>query len=154
MPTARVSKRCRALELGLTDTLPEIAKRPAATRIRMAAGVVERSGRLLLVRVADDAARWAGMWQFPSVELSAGESPEAAARRAVRSQAGLDALPRELVTVVKHGVTRYRITLDAFRCAARGSATPKAGRASLEAAPELAELALPAAHARIAKALA
>jgi A/G-specific adenine glycosylase len=150
-----VAKRCGALKLNLTETLPELAKRPPATRVRMAAGVVERSGKLLLVRVADDAARWAGMWQFPNAELSAGESPEAAARRAVRSQAGLDVLPRELVTVVKHGVTRYRITLEAFRCTARGSATPKAGtRIAWKRPHELAELALPAAHARIAKALA
>ena len=63
----------------------------------------------------------------------------------------------ERLTVVKHGVTRYRITLEAFHCTPRGRGTDaRATDATLawKTLAELSALALPAAHARIARALA
>ena len=152
-----LQRRCQAFALGLTEALPESKKRPKTTAVHMAAAVVERRGRLLLVRVPDSASRWAGMWQFPNVELSRDEPPEAGARRAARTQTGHDVNVAERLTVVKHGVTRYRITLEAFHCTPRGRGTDaRATDATLawKTLAELSALALPAAHARIARALA
>jgi A/G-specific adenine glycosylase len=61
--------------------------------------------------------RWAGLWEFPHGPLAAGESHEGAAGRLLGELTGLEArLGPELLTV-KHGVTRYRITLVCFEAA-------------------------------------
>jgi hypothetical protein len=60
------------------------------------------------------------------------------------------------LTSVKHSVTRYRITLDAVLCSASGSKLGKLSgveRAVWKLPRELDDLAMPAAHRRIAKAL-
>lgn len=151
-----VRQHCVALEADLVAELPQTARRPETTKLRMAAAVVEKQGRVLVTRLGPEAPRWAGMWWFPNAELQPKETPEAAACRALSEQTGLRAEATGLVCVVKHGVTRYRITLDAFRCRSpRGE--PKA-RGTADAArwvslEELEDLALPSAHQRIKRAL-
>jgi len=72
---------------------------------------IRRGPRVLLARRPSDAARWATMWEFPHGELEAGETYEAAAERLLGPLTGLTAdLGPELLTV-RHGVTRFRITL-------------------------------------------
>src|SRR5208282_2238580 len=66
--------------------------------------------------------RWAEMWEFPHDVLGAGESHEAAARRLLRELTGLEAeLGSELLTV-RHGVTRFRITMVCLEAEYRGGA--------------------------------
>jgi A/G-specific adenine glycosylase len=55
--------------------------------------------------------RWAGLWEFPRDALHDGETHERAAARVLRERVGVQAeLGPELLTV-RHGVTRFRITL-------------------------------------------
>jgi A/G-specific adenine glycosylase len=153
-------RRCKAHRAGTELEFPETRARPKPTAVHMVAAVVERDGKMLVVRVPAEAPRWASMWQFPNAEVAQGERTEDALSRAVRDAAGLDVQPRGLIIAVRHGVTRYRITLDAYRC----SATPhdlrtKRPASALEAirwatTPELDSLAMPAAHRRVALALA
>ncbi len=145
-------RRCRALATGRVDQLPALAKRRATTAVRMVAGVLERRGRVLLVQLPPDAPRWAGLWQFPCVELDPGESSEAAVRRALLTAAGATVTPGKRLLTLKHGVTRFRITLEAYACQA-SSAPRLSARAAWKRPQQLSELALPAAHARIARSL-
>ncbi|HET9931399.1 MAG TPA: A/G-specific adenine glycosylase [Polyangiaceae bacterium] len=150
-------RHCRALALGIQEDLPELPARAAITEVHMAAAVVHFRGRVLVVKLAADAPRWASMWQFPNVERRARESAEKAAVRAVRELVSLEVAAARTVSSVKHSVTRYRITLDAVLC---GSKSNRLGALShVEAAgwkrpEELDELAMPAAHRRIARSLA
>ena len=60
--------------------------------------------------------RWAGLWDFPRFALEA-EGPLFAQREIaakVREQTGITCAPGPLVHTIKHGVTRYRITLDCY----------------------------------------
>jgi A/G-specific adenine glycosylase len=107
---------CAARRQGVQAELPETPARPEITAVRMAAALLRRGSGVLLVQRNTDEARWAGMWQFPSVEVQTGESPSDAARRAVAEAVGLKANPRGRVTEVRHSVTRYRITLEVFEC--------------------------------------
>jgi A/G-specific adenine glycosylase len=146
--------QCRARSLNLVDRLPETAARPVVTDERHVAAVIERRGRYLLLQLGAKAPRWAGLWQFPTVSVRSNEGVEPALRRAARDQVSLDVAPLSLLTVVKHSVTRYRITLDAYRCsAAHGRAAPKGDTQKLcWVRPEqMSGYALPAAHGRIAK---
>ena len=146
---------CRALGEGRVDELPALGRRPAVTAVRMVAALVFRSQRVLVVKLPESAPRWAGMWQFPATELGRRESPDAALARVAREVSGLDVTPVGLSLVVRHAVTRYRITLDAYRC----RPTPGRSRARPGAElcwrrpEELTALAMPSAHRRIARRL-
>ena len=147
---------CQGKEQGLEARLPESAPRKKPTAVRMAAAVISRDDRVLVLKLPPDAPRWAGMWQFPNAELGRGETPERAAARAVKAVSGLSVEIDALATVVRHSVTRYRITLDVYRGrAARGTAEPRGVAAvAWKSRAELEALPLPSAHRKIARALA
>jgi len=149
-PLARL---CAGYKKGLAHALPETAKRPTMTALRMVAALVWRKRRVLLCQLHSDAPRWAGMWLFPMTEVRAGETAEGAVLRAVRESVGLKSHVERLLAVVRHGVTRYRITLEAYVCRVdRGRARKGSCATFYFAKPEeLCELAMPAAHRRIAR---
>jgi A/G-specific adenine glycosylase len=147
-----VALACEARRLGIQDQFPETAPRPKTTPVRMAAALVRCGDRLLIVQRRADESRWAGMWQFPSVELTEGETGVEAARRAARDTVGLDVRPGARAAVLQHSVTRFRITLEAFECEPL-EGTPRAAGCQAWSWVEparLTEYALPAAHRRIA----
>jgi A/G-specific adenine glycosylase len=142
---------CKARASGRVELLPQVAARAPVTQLRMAAAVLNRGGRLLVVQVEASAKRWAGMWQFPAVELAAGESEAAGAERAAALAISGRVGPLRPLGVLKHSVTRYRITLSAFG----GSPAQSSGQRgpadhtqwlSLE---QLGAVAMPAAHRRV-----
>jgi A/G-specific adenine glycosylase len=149
-----LATRCAARSLGNVERWPELPQRPTPTSVRMAAALVLRGGRVATVRLADDAPRWAGMWQFPNVELRADEGEEEGARRAARERLGVTVRTGAPFAVVQHSVTRYRIRLAAFRCEP-ASAPPR--RATSEVRwrlpGELDAIAMPSAHRRLARKL-
>jgi A/G-specific adenine glycosylase len=93
------------------------------------------------------------MWQFPNAELLPGEAAPDAARRAVAETVGLDAAPEGRATLVRHSVTRYRITLEAYHCPeASGEPSAQGCQTWNWVCPsQLGDYALPAAHRRIAQ---
>jgi A/G-specific adenine glycosylase len=105
-----LSARCVARALGRQEEIPARTPRPAVTEVSEAAVVVRRDGRRLLVQ-RPPTGRWANMWEFPHGPRTDGETPAAAAVRLAAELTGLDVrFGRELRTL-RHGVTRYRITL-------------------------------------------
>ncbi len=58
------------------------------------AAILDREGRMLLVRRADD-----GLWCLPCGWVEPNESPEEAAAREVQEETGLEVVPRHLVGV-------------------------------------------------------
>src|SRR5581483_11169582 len=105
---------CEARRLGLQGEIPAKAPPPAVTEVRESAVVIRRAGSVLLAQRPESASRWANMWEFPHGPLDDGESHEAAALRLAHALTGLDvALGPELLTL-RHGITRYRITMACF----------------------------------------
>jgi A/G-specific adenine glycosylase len=147
-----VEAACEARRLGIEAELPETAARPKTTPVRMAAGLVWRDGRVLVAQRREDESRWAGMWQFPGGEARPEESGPEAAARTVAEMTGIRAVPGERAAVVRHSVTRYRVTLEAWHCREAGGAPEARGcRAWAWVRPsELGSYALPAAHRKIA----
>jgi A/G-specific adenine glycosylase len=105
-----VKTLCIAFREGRVEELPNLGKRAAATARRFAAFVVERDGKFL-VRQRPAGVVNAHLWEFPNVEIAGtnGSLPEACA--------SLHLEPRSLkpLCTVKHSITRYRITLEAYR---------------------------------------
>ncbi|MEZ4374878.1 MAG: A/G-specific adenine glycosylase [Polyangiaceae bacterium] len=151
-----LAKHCQALERREVERFPETPPRAKTTNIHMLAAVIERDGRLLLGKLSDTASRWSGMWQFPNAELGPGKDSESSLKATAKHQTALDVEPRGLVGVVRHSVTRYRITLDAYRCeAGTGEAKPGGDFCELRwmTPEETTGVALPKAHAQIARTL-
>jgi A/G-specific adenine glycosylase len=114
-----VSADCQAFQTGTQDRIPTKSAQPAVVEVREVAVVVRRGDRVLLVQRRADAARWASMWEFPHGELQGVEAHDQAAKRLLREWTGVTArLGAELLTV-RHGVTRFRITMVAIEAAWR-----------------------------------
>jgi A/G-specific adenine glycosylase len=105
---------CVARQLGLQESIPARATPPAVTAVRESAVVIWRAGRVLLPQRPADASRWANMWEFPHGPLEDGETHEAAAARLAADLAGLRVRLGTELTTVRHGITRYQITLVCF----------------------------------------
>lgn len=144
---------CAAHAQGQELKYPEKKKPPAITRQEHTAIMLKRRGRLLLLQNAADAQRWASMWMFPTLEQHPGESPRDAAQRRVQELFGQGGEVLERLTEVVHSVTRYRIQLSLVEVSVNDSLPrPKACRWHLPGA--LGDLAMPAAHRKLANWLA
>lgn len=125
-----VSGLCHAHQEGSVNSLQPTTKKLAFTEIREAAVVVWK-GRQVLIRQCPPGARWAGLWDFPRFEV-AGEGPLFAREEIidkVRELTGVACAPGPLIKTLKHGVTRFRITLDCYQAThigGRRQATPAA----------------------------
>jgi A/G-specific adenine glycosylase len=106
---------CAANAAGLQHSIP-VAKPPKIyTQLREAAVIVRKNGSVL-VRQCAQGERWAGLWDFPRFALEADGSLFAQNEIAekVEAQTGIKCRPTSVLKTMKHGVTRYRITLDCY----------------------------------------
>jgi A/G-specific adenine glycosylase len=148
-----VRMHCEAFAEGLQRDIPRLAAKPKVTAVREAAVVVRKSRRVLL-RQRAKGERWEGMWDFPRFELAA-EGPllvrdELIAK--VREQTGVDIAPGALLKTLKHGVTRYRITLDCYEAQAVGGRLRSTFERPVKwmSVPEMSELPLSVTARKIA----
>jgi len=140
-----LQKPCVAYREQRTEELPNIEKRESATARRFIAFIVHRDGRLL-VRQRPAGVVNGHLWEFPNVEVATGCPPVEAAILLFGSA------PVELspVITIKHSITRYRITLDAFRV----SLAPAPGKelGVWKTPAQIRQLAFSSAHKRLASA--
>jgi A/G-specific adenine glycosylase len=148
-----LATECQARAQGLIELLPELPARATPTPVHMVAAIATRAGRVLVTRLNADAPRWAGMWLFPNTEVGRAETPEAAVKRVLLSATGLHGEASGIECVVRHSVTRFKITLDAYRTVAlRGTAKPQSvAEVAWKNPRDLSDLAMPAAHRKIAE---
>jgi A/G-specific adenine glycosylase len=184
-----VKKICVAFRDNRTGELPNLGKRTTATARHFIAFVVGQRGRFL-VRQRPAGVVNAHLWEFPNVEIAPNQRSSPAKRdksahyfrkksqsrltsaatvqepdleiiRAAKSL-GIEPPTLQPLCTVKHSITRYRITLEAWRVKFGGSssATPKIlgarrARPSGKWLPlaKLDSLALPSAHRKILRRL-
>jgi A/G-specific adenine glycosylase len=141
-----VNKLCVAFKTQRTEELPNLGKRTAATARHFMAFVLEHRGKFL-VRQRPEKVVNAHLWEFPNVELNGSDAGAAGARAVFESQFGF--VPRELEPLpsVKHSITRYRITLEAFRVPLNAALKKQEG--VWLAAAEFDSLAFTSAHRKI-----
>jgi A/G-specific adenine glycosylase len=109
-----LSADCLARQRGLQESIPVRAAPPTVVAVRESAIVIWRKGKVLLAQRPADAARWASMWEFPRGPVEDAETHEAAAIRLAESLVGMRVRPGAEVDTVRHGVTRFQITLVCF----------------------------------------
>jgi A/G-specific adenine glycosylase len=108
-PACPLRGHCQALAQGLVDAVPEPRPRPSPVQVNLAAALVERAGRVLLVRRPEG--RLMGrMWEVPQTSLESRGlrdlEQELASRHGLRVAAG------PLLARVRHAITFRRIRVD------------------------------------------
>lgn len=125
-----VAMLCEAHRLGLQQAIPAPKRKPNFETRHEIAVIVRRRGRVLLLR-GGDGGRWAGLWDFPRFQVHS-ENPANLRREIidnVREQTGVTVALGECLKTLRHGVTRFRITLDCHE-AQYVSGKPTNGRAA------------------------
>ena len=83
--------------------------------IEVAAGLVFRSGKLLITQRYPDA-HLGGLWEFPGGKRECDESFEACLVRELREELGIDVTVGELIDSVAHDYGDKQVILKFFRC--------------------------------------
>jgi A/G-specific adenine glycosylase len=167
-----VKKLCVAFREGRVEELPNLGKRAAATARRFVAFVVECEGKYL-VRQRPAGVVNAHLWEFPNVEF--GEKPVKIPRGALKRKSLRVADPRsgakppngaqrtdapyqpndfriidgKPLCTVKHSITRYRITLEAYRAEIAGARSTRPAEGRWLTPAQLDKLAFTSAHRKI-----
>jgi A/G-specific adenine glycosylase len=115
-PACPLSSLCATNAAGLQQQVPPAKPRLTYTDLREAAVIVRKNGSVLVRQCAADE-RWAGLWDFPrfSVEAHGPLFARDELTSKVELQTGITCAPAIHLKTMKHGVTRYRITLDCYR---------------------------------------
>ena len=142
-----VKKLCVAFKENRTEDLPNLGKRTAATARRFVAFVVEHRGKFLVQQRPEKVVN-AHLWEFPNVETHARVNGHAASPAELfKTQFGFEPPELQPLPVVKHSITRYRITLEAFRVSLKKA--PKTPKGIWLPPPQLDSLAFTGAHRKL-----
>lgn len=119
-----VAELCQARRQNRVEELPHAAPRPSPTARRFAAFVLSHKARFLVQQRPAGIVN-AHLWEFPNIELPVSANGALSNKTAALSEKALQAAahqvlgfkPTSLETLctIKHSITRYRITLEAFR---------------------------------------
>lgn len=108
-----VARLCPTRALGLQASIPLAPERTATESVVEAFVVIRHRGRVLMMK-RDQTRRWAGMWDFPRFELASAQQSGDAVCELLRERLGLSIAEPCHIATLKHGVTRFRITLLCF----------------------------------------
>jgi len=169
-----VKKLCVAFKESRTEELPNLGKRAAATARHFVAFVVERDGKFM-IRQRPAGGVNAHLWEFPNSEVAdtpasrpsapagekvaggrlRGNTPAAnsfdQAKAEFQKLFGVKPQTMSPLGTVKHAITRYRITLEAFRV--KLANRPRKTGSVWKTPAEMQLLAFTSAHRKILRAL-
>jgi A/G-specific adenine glycosylase len=144
-----VAKHCVAYLRDRVLELPSLRQRISSTPRRFAAFVAQKRGRFL-VRKRPAGVVNAHLWEFPNVELT---SEDADLKQAARRALGVRPKKLELLGTVKHSITRYRITLEAYRVVGNHARPIRVAKGRWLDQNRLSQLAFTSAHRQILRRL-
>jgi A/G-specific adenine glycosylase len=100
---------------GWQKLIPPPSAKPRVELVREAAVVVRHEKKVLLLR-RGETKRWAGLWDFPrfAIESTRDVQLRRELAKRVRRLTGISVKHPRLITVIRHGVTRFRIRLECF----------------------------------------
>jgi A/G-specific adenine glycosylase len=147
-----VKTLCLAFKENRVDELPNLGKREAAIARRFVAFVIEHKGKFL-VRQRPAGIVNAHLWEFPNAEVGARlcEPQQVVAEFNVLRVTDPRSVKLEPLCTVKHSITRYRMTLEAFHVRLKNSPKKLAGVWLLP--KEFDSLAFSSAHKKLASLL-
>ena len=143
-PDCPLQKLCVARQENRVDSLPNRVKRMEPTKRLFTAFIVQKNHRFLVQQRPAKVVN-SGLWEFPNIEVTDGKT--------VQQIHPYEITPRaKPLCTIKHSITRYRITLAAFRATLPKPTKGFSGKwLSLS---ELQKLAFSSAHRKILEHLA
>lgn len=170
-----VRQHCEAYAAGVQERIPAPRKTAVTPMFRRHVFCISRASahrgsdcgpdRDFLIEQRPPRGRWAGMWQF--ITLEAGDSPPG--RALLHSHLSLRTTPLEKLATIAHALTHRRYTFEVFTCIASGRSSGKsktpdpfekgsgvfdlAGGRRWVTLEQLAAYPLPRPHVRIAEML-
>lgn len=121
--------------------------------VAVVAAVIQRESRYLITR-RNEGTHLAGLWEFPGGKVGPAEAPEAALRRELREELGVDATVGELIETVTWTYPEKTVRLLFFRCALHGEPRPLEGQEMRWAeGPALSTYAFPDADRQLVERL-
>ena len=105
---------CPTFAEGLQEEIPQTQKPTKYEDVNEIAVVVYRNRKVLLRRCGANE-RWAGLWDFPRFRLDNKRRTELQIPENVKQLTGVEVSLDNKLTTIKHGVTRFRITLDCYQ---------------------------------------
>jgi A/G-specific adenine glycosylase len=139
-----VKKLCIAFKENRVEELPNLGKRAAATARTFFAFVIERNGKFLVQQRPIGIVN-AHLWEFPNFEIN-GEIKNA--QKIFDSAFDFKAAKLQPFHTIKHSITRYRMTLEAFHVRLKNS--PKKPTGVWLSPKEFDSLAFSSAHKKLA----
>jgi A/G-specific adenine glycosylase len=136
-------KLCIAFRYDRIAELPNLAKRETTTARCFMAFVISHQGKYL-VRQRPVGVVNAHLWEFPNVELNGASTIPA---EIFKTQFGSAPTAIQPLCSFKHSITRYRITLEAFRV--ESSRRPNIPAGTWRTPAQLKALAFTSAHKKI-----
>jgi A/G-specific adenine glycosylase len=147
-----VKKLCVAFQEIRVEELPNLGKREAATARHFIAFVVGHKGKFL-VRQRTAGVVNAHLWEFPNVETGARLCEPQRVVSEFNALRITDPRSQKLepLCTIRHSITRYRITLEAFAVRLKNSPAKTGGVWKTPA--QMRQLAFTAAHKKLASLL-
>ena len=104
---------CPTFIQGLQSVIPLKGKKMQYEDLHEAIVMVKRNNKYLM-RKCQPGERWAGLWDFPRANIGS-ENQSHSICESLKQSTGLTIQLKSLDKTIKHGVTRFRITLECFQ---------------------------------------
>jgi A/G-specific adenine glycosylase len=105
---------CLAYENGEQEIIPPPRKR-RYQKIEAVVAVIKQSGKYLIQKRMSPGLL-AGLWEFPGGKRKDGETLEAALRRELKEELGVEVKSVTLLLRTQHAYTQFQVTLHAYEC--------------------------------------
>lgn len=106
-----LSQHCRAREMGLVDRLPEQRARRPPRNVAVAAALIKRNGRVLLLR-RQGGPLFEGLWEIPQTGFVFSGRPDVVGE--LERRHGMVVRTDGLLGFVRHTVTHHRIRAEVY----------------------------------------
>jgi A/G-specific adenine glycosylase len=113
-------QRCRARQANKQDDVPILKLKPTVLPLTHVGLVIANNQGEILLRMNEPGQWWEGLWDLPWIELHRGQSKSLSPKDFelikghFRKQHQMECIPVDLLQVIKHSVTRYRIDYHCF----------------------------------------
>jgi A/G-specific adenine glycosylase len=106
---------CQAHSQGIEGQLPLKPAKKTLPHYDVTAAVIRRQEKVLIAQRPLEG-MLGGLWEFPGGKQEPGETLAHCLQREIDEELGVEISVGQLITVVKHGYTHFKITLHAFAC--------------------------------------
>lgn len=148
-PSCPLQAVCAACEAGDQAAYPVKKKKAPIPHHDVAVGLIEDAEGRLLIQKRPREAMLGGLWEFPGGKREDGEAVEAACRRELREELGIEVEVGGCIYQLDHAYSHFKITLHAFECQLLAGTPTSALPLEWAAIDELGEYAFPRANRRL-----